>query len=66
MSLREADGIAADAVAESDDIGTVVNSSARGGVRVWTVTLEGESGTATVVVDVEEGEVLALEVDDAN
>ena len=70
VSLREAVDIAVDAVAESEDIGTVLNSSARGGVRggvrVWIVTLEGENGTATVVVEVEEGEVLALEVDDAN
>ena len=70
VSLREAIEIATDAVVESDDIGTVESSSARsgvrGGVRVWIVTLEGENGTARVVVDAGEGEVLSLEVDGGN
>jgi len=70
VSMREAIEIAAEAVAESEDIGTVLNSSARGGVRggvrVWIVTLEGVDGTATVVVEAEEGEVLGLEVDAGN
>ena len=70
VSMREAIEIAAEAVAESDDIGTVLNSSARGGVRggvrVWIVSLEGVNGTATVVVEAEEGEVLGLEVDAGN
>ena len=70
VSLREAIEIATDAVVESDDIGTVDSSSARsgvrGGVRVWIVTLEGENGTARVVVDAGEGEVLSLEVDGGN
>jgi S1-C subfamily serine protease len=70
VSLREAIEIATGAVAESDDIGTVESSSARsgvrGGARVWIVTLEGENGTARVVVDAGEGEVLSLEVDGGN
>ena len=70
VSMREAIEIAAEAVAESDDIGTILNSSARGGVRggvrVWIVSLEGVNGTATVVVEAEEGEVLGLEVDAGN
>ncbi len=70
VSLREAIEIATDAVVESDDIGTIESSSARsgvrGGVRVWIVTLEGENGTARVVVDAGEGEVLSLEVDGGN
>ena len=70
ISMREAIEIAADAVAESDDIGTVLDSSVRGGVRggvrVWIVTLEGVNGTATVVVEAEEGEVLSLDVDGGN
>ena len=70
VSLREAIEIATGAVVESDDIGTVESSSARsgvrGGVRVWIVTLEGENGTARVVVDAGEGEVLSLEVDGGN
>ena len=70
LSRREAVEIATDALAEDEDIGTIESSFARsgvrGGVRVWIVTLEGENGTARVVVDAGEGEVLSLELDDGN
>jgi len=64
IGINEAITIAREAVASSDGLGeiseTAATSENRGGDRVWIVTLTGENGSATVVVDAHTGDIVEM------